>query len=98
VTAGARDIDAVFRIESPRLIAGLARMVRPRGPAEELAQDAVNKNLISGDEAALLRKATAARLEAIEVDVFTAEQYFGTVGKGGGLELGEAPYKRAANG
>ncbi len=70
----------------------------PRGHAEDLAQDAGNKNLISGDEAALLRKANAARLEAIEVDVFTAEQYFGTVGKHGGLELGEAPLRRAVNG
>ncbi len=33
-------IDAVFRIESPRLIAGLARMVRDVAVAEELAQDA----------------------------------------------------------
>jgi RNA polymerase sigma-70 factor, ECF subfamily len=33
-------IDAVFRIESARLIAGLARMVRDVGIAEELAQDA----------------------------------------------------------
>ena len=36
-----RAIDAVFRIESPRLIAGLARMVRDVGLAEELAQDAL---------------------------------------------------------
>jgi RNA polymerase sigma factor (sigma-70 family) len=36
-----RAIDAVFRIESPRLIAGLARMVRDVGIAEELAQDAL---------------------------------------------------------
>jgi RNA polymerase sigma factor (sigma-70 family) len=35
-----RAIDAVFRIESPRLIAGLARMTRDVGVAEELAQDA----------------------------------------------------------
>ncbi len=34
-------IDAVWRIESPRLIAGLARMVRDIGVAEELAQDAL---------------------------------------------------------
>jgi RNA polymerase sigma factor (sigma-70 family) len=34
-------IDAVFRIESPRLIAGLARIVRDVGLAEELAQDAL---------------------------------------------------------
>ena len=34
-------IHAVFRIESARLIAGLARMVRDVGLAEELAQDAL---------------------------------------------------------
>jgi RNA polymerase sigma factor (sigma-70 family) len=33
-------IEAIWRIESPRLIAGLARMVRDVGLAEELAQDA----------------------------------------------------------
>lgn len=36
-----RAIDAVWRIESPRLIAGLARIVRDVGPAEDLAQDAL---------------------------------------------------------
>ncbi len=36
-----RTIDAVWRIESPRLIAGLARIVRDVGLAEELAQDAL---------------------------------------------------------
>ena len=36
-----RTIDAVWRIESPRLIAGLARMVRDVGLAEDLAQDAL---------------------------------------------------------
>ncbi|HSZ54495.1 MAG TPA: RNA polymerase sigma factor [Tepidisphaeraceae bacterium] len=35
-----RSLDAVWRIESPRLIAGLARIVRDVGLAEELAQDA----------------------------------------------------------
>ncbi|MEN3746285.1 RNA polymerase sigma factor [Sphingomonas sp. HF-S3] len=34
-------IEAVFRIERPRLIAGLARMLRDVGRAEELAQDAL---------------------------------------------------------
>ena len=34
-------IEAVFRIESPRLIAGLARLVRDVGAAEELAQEAL---------------------------------------------------------
>ena len=34
-------IDAVWRIESPRLIAGLTRVVRDVGVAEDLAQDAL---------------------------------------------------------
>jgi RNA polymerase sigma factor (sigma-70 family) len=41
VTETHRTIDAVWRIESARLIAGLARMVRDVGLAEELAQDAL---------------------------------------------------------
>jgi RNA polymerase sigma factor (sigma-70 family) len=36
-----RAIEAVWRIEAPRLIAGLTRMVRDLGRAEELAQDAL---------------------------------------------------------
>ena len=36
-----RVIDAVWRIESPKLIAGLTRIVRDVGVAEELAQDAL---------------------------------------------------------
>ncbi|HSE27711.1 MAG TPA: RNA polymerase sigma factor [Gemmatimonadales bacterium] len=36
-----RAIAAVWRIESPRLIAGVARMVRDVGVAEDLAQDAL---------------------------------------------------------
>ena len=36
-----RAIDAVWRTESPRLIAGLARMLRDVGLAEEMAQDAL---------------------------------------------------------
>jgi RNA polymerase sigma factor (sigma-70 family) len=34
-------VDAIWRIESPRLIAGLARIVRNIGLAEDLAQDAL---------------------------------------------------------
>ena len=40
-SAAARAIEAVFRIESPRLIGGLVRIVRDVGLAEELAQDAL---------------------------------------------------------
>ncbi|HEY3479329.1 MAG TPA: sigma-70 family RNA polymerase sigma factor, partial [Streptomyces sp.] len=36
-----RTVDAVWRIESPRLIAGLTRLVHDLGVAEELAQDAL---------------------------------------------------------
>jgi RNA polymerase sigma-70 factor (ECF subfamily) len=36
-----RSIDALWRIESPRIIAGIARLVRDVGLAEELAQDAL---------------------------------------------------------
>ncbi len=40
--AGARaDVETVWKIESARLIAGLARMARDVGLAEDLAQDAL---------------------------------------------------------
>jgi RNA polymerase sigma factor (sigma-70 family) len=41
-----RAIDAVWRIESPKIIAGLARVVRDVGVAEELAQDALVAALV----------------------------------------------------
>ncbi len=41
LTETQRTIDAVWRMESARLIAGLARIVRDVGLAEELAQDAL---------------------------------------------------------
>ena len=40
-TVAHRAIEAVWRIESARLIAGLTRMVRDVGLAEDLAQDAL---------------------------------------------------------
>lgn len=36
-----RTIEAIWRIESPKIIAGLARIVRDVGLAEDLAQDAL---------------------------------------------------------
>ena len=41
MSEAARAIEAIFRIESPKLIAHLARMTRDVGVAEELAQDAL---------------------------------------------------------
>ncbi|WP_380284406.1 RNA polymerase sigma factor [Kitasatospora purpeofusca] len=40
-TEAARTVETVFRIESARIIAGVARIVRDVGIAEELAQDAL---------------------------------------------------------
>ena len=40
-TAAHRAVDAVWRIEAARLIAGLARLVHDVGRAEDLAQDAL---------------------------------------------------------
>jgi RNA polymerase sigma factor (sigma-70 family) len=41
VIAAHRTIDAIWRIESPKIIAGLTRIVRDVGLAEDLAQDAL---------------------------------------------------------
>jgi RNA polymerase sigma-70 factor (ECF subfamily) len=51
-----RTIDAVWRIESPRLIAGLARIVRDVGLAEDLAQDALVAALEQWPESGVPRK------------------------------------------
>jgi RNA polymerase sigma factor (sigma-70 family) len=50
-----RTIDAVWRIESARLIAGLTRIVRDVGLAEELAQDALVAALEQWPEAGIPR-------------------------------------------
>jgi RNA polymerase sigma factor (sigma-70 family) len=50
-----RAIDAVLRIESPRLIAGLARIVRDVGLAEDLAQEALVAALEQWPEAGVPR-------------------------------------------
>ena len=43
MTAIRRTIDAIWRVESATLTAGLARLVRDVGLAEELAQDALRR-------------------------------------------------------
>ena len=50
-----RTIDAIWRIESPKLIAGLARMVGDVGVAEELAQDTVVAALVQWPESGIPR-------------------------------------------
>jgi acyl-CoA dehydrogenase len=70
----------------------------PRGPLPaEIADDAVKAGIISGNEARLLKEALAARLEAIEVDVFTSEQFYAEVKKDGGVVIGDVPTKIAVN-
>ena len=50
-----RTIEAIWRIESPKLIAGLARMAGDVGVAEELAQDAVVAALVQWPQAGIPR-------------------------------------------
>jgi acyl-CoA dehydrogenase len=49
-----------------------------KGKIESLAQSACEQGVITQAEQDLLHAATEACLEAIEVDVFTAEEYYGS--------------------
>jgi acyl-CoA dehydrogenase len=62
---------------SKRIIKAQKSRELPRGyqPAE-IADQAVTAGLITSQEAARLQEAHEARLHAVEVDVFTAEQYY----------------------
>jgi RNA polymerase sigma factor (sigma-70 family) len=75
-----RTIDAIWRIESPKLIAGLARMVGDVGVAEELAQDAVVAALVQWPESGIPRN-PGAWLTAIAkrraIDRFRRDEAFG---------------------
>lgn len=73
VTTGELDrtLDAIWRIESPKLIATLSRMVRDVGRAEELAQDAFVAALTQWPESGIPRNPgawlmTAAKRRAID--------------------------------
>jgi acyl-CoA dehydrogenase len=63
----------------------------------EVADEAVQKGVINAGEARLLKEALAARLEAIEVDVFTPDQFYASINGRGGLDLGEVPTRLAVN-
>jgi predicted RNA polymerase sigma factor len=54
-----RAIEAVWRIEAPKLIASLARIVRDIGLAEDLAQDALVAALEQWPEQGVPRNAGA---------------------------------------
>jgi acyl-CoA dehydrogenase len=52
----------------------------PRGVSEAFAAEAQKAGVLSETEAQLVKVAYAARLEAIEVDTYTAEEFFGIKG------------------
>jgi acyl-CoA dehydrogenase len=72
------------------------KLTRHLLPAE-VADDAVKAGIINALEARLLEHALAARLEAIEVDVFTPDQFHVEPTKNGGEPLRGAPGKVAVN-
>jgi RNA polymerase sigma-70 factor (ECF subfamily) len=70
-SAARKAIEAVWRIESPRLIGGLVRLVRDVGLAEDLAQEALVEALLRWPETGIPDNPgawlmTAARNEAID--------------------------------
>ncbi|HEV8633523.1 MAG TPA: RNA polymerase sigma factor [Chloroflexota bacterium] len=74
-----RAIEAVWRIESPRLIAGLARVVRDVGLAEDLAQDALVAALERWPESGLPRNPGAwlmATAKHRAIDLFRRNKVF----------------------
>ncbi|HET9276497.1 MAG TPA: RNA polymerase sigma factor [Gemmatimonadales bacterium] len=82
-----RSIDAVWRIESARLVAGLVRMVKDVGLAEDLAQDALLAALTAwpasgipdNPGAWLMRTASRRAIDAMRRDR-TAERKVGMLG------------------
>ena len=67
----------------------------PRGAAEDVVDAGVTQGIISADEAAQVNAAKAARLKAIEVDVFSPEQFY-NVSKGtDGIYNGAPPAAKA---
>ncbi len=68
----------------------------PRGAAEDLVDVALSKGVITEAEAAQVKAALAARLLAIEVDVFTSEQFYNKSKGKEGIYVGKPPAVAAA--
>ncbi len=81
-TPGAGRLLRAFRLVSEaqpilaRIVTAQKDKCLPRGSAEELAAEAAYKGVITREEANQVAAALAARLDAIEVDVFKPEQYY----------------------
>jgi acyl-CoA dehydrogenase len=70
----------------------------PRGPLPaEVTDEAIKAGIINEAEARLLKEALKARMDAIEVDVFTPDQFYRQVNGHGGLDVGDVPTKMAVN-
>lgn len=80
------------RDAAERIIRAQREKKLPRGylPAE-IADEAVKAGIIQASDAQTLKDALAARMDAIEVDSFTPEEYFAQISEHGGLR-----YQRAA--
>jgi RNA polymerase sigma factor (sigma-70 family) len=93
-----RTIDAVWRIESARLIAGLARMVKDIGLAEDLAQDALVAALEQWPESGIPRNPGAWLMAAAKhraIDLLRRNKLLARKHEELGQEL-EAQQSRAA--
>jgi RNA polymerase sigma factor (sigma-70 family) len=94
-----RAIDAVWRIESPRLIAGLARIVRDVGVAEDLAQDALVAALQQWPQAGVPRNPGAWLMAAAKnraIDYFRRNKRVERKHEELGRELEEATHAAVA--
>jgi acyl-CoA dehydrogenase len=60
-----------------------------------VADEAVRAGVINASEAQSLKLALAARLEAIEVDVFTPDQFYAGLRRSGGTTLSEVSIKES---
>ena len=69
------------------ILAQRARQITPHRPPAEVADEAVKAGVINAQEAQLLKYALGARLAAIEVDVFTPDQFY----SGLATSVGTAP-------
>jgi RNA polymerase sigma-70 factor (ECF subfamily) len=95
-----RTIDAVWRMEWPKLIAGLTRMVRDVGVAEDLAQDALVAALQQWPDSGIPRNPGAWLMAAAKhraVDYFRRNKLLERKHEALGYELGAEQDRSAAD-
>lgn len=64
------------RPAAAKIVAAMKARTLPRGPIEDAIDAALDAQVITAEEATQLRTAHAARMEAIEVDVFKPEDFY----------------------